>query len=161
MDFEVGKITRMCAGGGREIAAGETFHSVLIRDGADVKRLDYAQEAWSGPPADAIAAWTSVMPAREGGDKRKLAPSEVLLQLFHELADAPGQEDLRYVLTLMLIRRRIMRLEDTTSAGGAETMTLYCARDEQTYQVPAVMPEPARVDEIQNYLTGLLFAPTG
>ncbi|MGC3968235.1 MAG: hypothetical protein QM775_12945 [Pirellulales bacterium] len=101
------------------------------------------------------------MPQREESAKRKLAPSEVLLQLFHELAEQPGQEDMRYVLTLMLIRRRLMRLEDTTKENGVETMTLYCARDEQTYQVPAVAPDAARIDEIQNYLTGLLFAPAG
>lgn len=161
MDFDVSKTTRTCAASGREIAAGETYHSALVREGADVKRLDFAKEGWTGRPENAIADWVSVMPEREDSQKRKLAPSEVLLQLFHDLAEQPGQEDMRYVLTLMLIRRRLMRLEDTTTENGVETMTLYCARDEQTYQVPAVVPAAARVDEIQNYLTGLLFAPAG
>ena len=54
---------------------------------------------------------------------------------------------MRYVLTLMLIRRRLMRLEDTTTENGVETMTLYCARDEQTYRVPTVVPAVKPVHE--------------
>ncbi len=161
MDFDVAKSTRVCAVSGREIRAGETFHSVLLRDGAQVKRLDYAHDAWTEAPPDALATWTSVMPEREGSHKPKLAPSEVLLRLFGELGDDPAQHDLRYVLTLMLIRRRLLRLEDTKSADGAETLVLYCPRDEQTYEVAVVMPPEPRVQQIQDYLTGLLFAPAG
>ena len=161
MDFDVAKSTRVCAVSGREIRAGETFHSVLLRDGADVKRLDYAHDAWTGAPPEALAAWTSVMPEREGSHKPKLAPSEVLLRLFSELADDPAQHDLRYVLTLMLIRRRLLRLEETKSRDGVETLVLYCPRDEQTYEVAVAMPPEPRVQQIQDYLTSLLFAPAG
>lgn len=161
MDFEVGKSTRVCAVSGREIRAGETFHSVLLRDGADVKRLDYAHDAWTGAPPEALAVWTSVMPQREGSHKPKLAPSEVLLRLFGELGGDPSQHDLRYVLTLMLIRRRLLRLEETKSADGSETMVLFCPRDEQTYEVAVTTPAEPRVQEIQDYLTSLLFAPAG
>lgn len=159
MDFEVAKPTRTCAATGREIGAGETYYSALVRDGAEVKRFDYSQEAWSGPPPDAIGSWSSVMPEREGSTKKKLAPSEVLLQLFADLADDLDRSDLRYVLTLLLIRRRLMRLEETETVDGLETMVLYCPRDEQTYRVSVVMPDDARAQEIQDYLSGLLFAP--
>ena len=50
MDFEVQKFTRRCATTERELAAGEVFYSVLIAQGADVVRRDYAEESWEGPP---------------------------------------------------------------------------------------------------------------
>ena len=164
MDFEVVKSTRTCAVAGREIAAGETYYTVLSKDGAEVKRLDYSAEVWNGPPEDAIGWWKSVMPAREGSKKQKLAPSEVMLQLFAELEDSPEQYDLRYVLTLLLIRRRFMGFEKTGTEDeanpGAETIVLYCARDEQTYRVRVVDPSEARIAEIQDYLGKLLYAPS-
>ena len=43
--------------------------------------------------------------------KVKLAPNDVLLELFDELADRPEQQDLRYVLTLLLVRRRVLRFD--------------------------------------------------
>jgi len=170
MDFDVQKSTRTCAATSREITAGETYFSVLVREGADVRRLDYAEEAWPGPPANSLGWWKSTMPDREGAGKKKLAPSEVLLELFRELGDAPDRIDLRYVLTLLLIRRRLLRLEETVrdeavgegSPGGiasAETMVLYCPRDEQTYRVAVVEPDERRVEEIQAYLAQLLYAP--
>lgn len=161
MDFEVVKTTRTCAVSGREIAAGETYYTVLMRDGAQVKRLDYSADAWTGPPEESIGWWKSVMPAREGSKKQKLAPSEVMLQLFAELEDSPEQYDLRYVLTLLLIRRRLMRLEETVKEDDAtETMVLYCPRDEQTYRVRVVDPNERRVTEIQEYLGRLLYSPS-
>jgi hypothetical protein len=166
MEFDVQKSTRTCAATGREIAAGETYYSVLVREGADVRRLDYAEQSWPGPPENSLGWWKSTMPDRDGAGKKKLAPSEVLLELFRELGDAPDRSDLRYVLTLLLIRRRLLRLEETvrdeTSAPGTtagETMTLYCPRDEQTYHVAVVEPDERRVEEIQTYLAQLLYAP--
>ena len=165
MDFDVQKTTRTCAATAREIAAGETYYSVLVREGADVRRLDYAADAWPGPPENSLGWWKSTMPDREGAGKKKLAPSEVLLELFRELGDAPDRNDLRYVLTLLLIRRRLLRLEETTrdeTAAGTiagETMVLYCPRDEQTYHVAVVEPDERRVEEIQSYLAQLLYAP--
>src|SRR3954447_12544560 len=110
MDFEVQKTTRVCASTGREIAAGETFYSVLVREGVEVRRQDIAADAWTGPPADAVGWWKSTMTERDAKKGPKLAPSEVLLELFRELQDAAERGDLRYVLTLLLIRRRLLRL---------------------------------------------------
>lgn len=160
MDYDVHKTTRLCTTTGREIAVGESFYSVLVRDGAQVKRLDYAAEAWQGPPDDVIGWWKSTMGDRDV-KKPKMAPSEVLLELFRELQEGADRGDLRYVLTLLLIRRRLLRLEETThEADGSEMMVLYCPRDEQTYRVPTVEPTAARAAEIQDYLAQLLYAPT-
>jgi hypothetical protein len=160
MEYDLQKPTRTCADTGREIAVGETFYSIVTREGAELRRLDYSAEAWKGPPDEAIGWWKSVLGDREG-KKPKLAPSEVLLELFRELGDAPDRRDLRYVLTLLLIRRRLLRLEETVEeADGTETMVLYCPRDEQTYRTTIVVPDEARQREIQEYLTQLLYAPT-
>lgn len=159
MDYDIHKSTRTCATSGREIAAGETFYSVLVRAGAEVQRLDYSTEAWSGPPAEAIGWWKSVMDDREA-KKPKLAPSEVLLELFRELEGSPERADLRYVLSLLLVRRRLLRLEDTIrESPDVETMAMYCPRDEQTYRVKAVVPDERRTAEIQDYLAQLLYVP--
>lgn len=160
MDYDVHKTTRICAATQREIAAGEMFYSVLLREGAEVKRLDYAAEAWGGPPDEAIGWWKSVMGDRDA-KKPKAAPSEVLLELFRELEGSPERRDLRYVLTLLLVRRRLMRVEDTVREDdGGETLVLYCSRDEQTYRVPTVVPSAARAAEIQDYLAQLLYTPS-
>jgi hypothetical protein len=168
LDFEVQRSTRRCAATDRPLEPGELSYSVLEVNGADVVRKDYCSEAWTGPPESALGWWKARVP-EPTAKKVKLAPNDVLLELFDELADRPEQSDLRYVLVLLLIRRRVLRLDAPTEIVGTstrhanvesshETMSVYCPKRETTYSVPAVMPDPARIDEIQQQLSDLLIA---
>jgi hypothetical protein len=168
LDFEVQRSTRRCAATERPLAPGETCYSVLEVHGADVVRKDYCQEAWTTPSESAFGWWKMRIP-EPTAKKVKLAPNEVLLELFDEMADRHEQQDLRYVLTLLLIRRRVLRLdipadelaiESSRSIGQttAERMFLYCPKRDATYEVAVAMPEPARIDEIQQRLSDLLVA---
>ena len=112
MDFDVQRCSRRCAVTGRELQPGEWFYSALIPSGASVVRQDYSIEAWQGPPAEALGWWKSQIPTAET-KKTQWAPNDVMLELFDELAGQPDRSDLRYVLTLLLIRRRVFRLEET------------------------------------------------
>ena len=80
-----------------------------------------------------------------------------MLHFWDELAEQPDRQDMRYVLTLLLIRRRVFRLEEEKSSGqGRELLVVYCPRRETTYQVPAAVPEPPRIEQIQEELAALL-----
>ena len=109
LDFEVQRCTRRCAATDRALEPGDVCYSVLEMNGADVVRKDFCAEAWNGPPEAAFGWWRSRMP-EPTAKKIKLAPNDVLLELFDQLADRPDQQDLRYVLTLLLVRRRVLRL---------------------------------------------------
>lgn len=156
LDFEVQRCTRRCAATNREFAPGESFHSVLVAEGADVLRRDYCAEAWTGPPEKCIGWWKSRLPV-ETATKPRLAPNEVLLELFDRWADELDKQDARYVLALLLIRRRVMRLEDCEESTS-NVLQLYCPRTETTYQVAAVDPAAERIAEIQQELADLLYA---
>ncbi|MBX9790258.1 MAG: hypothetical protein K2Y37_15175 [Pirellulales bacterium] len=159
MDYDVQRCTRRCAATGRELADGETFYSVLLADGSAVRRVDYASEAWHGPPpGDTLGWWRSQMPTREQ-KKGRLAPNDVLLGYFHELEHQPDEADTRYVLALLLVRRRVLRLEETDpTPGGQHELVLYCPREDATYRVRDASPDEARVAEIQKRLSELLYA---
>jgi hypothetical protein len=161
IDYEIQRCTRHCAVTQRELAPGETFYSTLSADGSQVVRRDYSAEAWQGPPPGVLGWWKSRMPPR---DARKLhfAPNEVMLELLETLETRPEMDDMRYVLALLLIRRRVVRLEETEhDAAGREVSVLYCPRREATYRVATVMPSAERTIEIQQELSRLLFADAG
>jgi len=112
IDYEVQRCTRHCAVTGRELQPGETFYSTLSAAGAQVVRNDYSQESWQGPPEGILGWWKSHMPARDA-KKMHWAPNDVMLDLLETLESQPDKQDLRYVLALLLIRRRVVRLEET------------------------------------------------
>ncbi|HWC88423.1 MAG TPA: hypothetical protein VG433_02175 [Pirellulales bacterium] len=156
MDYNIEHSTRHCTTTGREFAEGEEYYSVVEDSGGTLRRRDYSAEAWPGPPAEALAWWKCRMLRREE-KKNRAAPSQVLLELFHQLADRADQRQLRYVLTLLMIRRRIFRLEETTrDARGVETVLVYCPRDDASYQVAVVDLDAAQVQAIQDELSRML-----
>jgi hypothetical protein len=167
LEFEVGRCTRRCAATDREIAPGETCYSLLKVEGADVVRVDLCSEAWTAAPQSALGWWKTIVP-QPAAKKIKLAPNDVLLELFDELADRNEQQDLRYVLALLLIRRRVLRLDLpvaplgaaslTTFANADDAMVVYCPKRDASYTVLATMPSPERIDEIQRQLSELLVA---
>jgi hypothetical protein len=167
LDFEVQRFTLRCAATDRPLAPGEECYSVLEAHGADVIRKDYCREAWPGPPPEGLGWWKTRVPVPTQ-KKIKLAPNDVLLELFDQLAEQPAHEDTRYVLALLLVRRRVFRLETPGEAmnGGAspgvqdggEGMFVYCPKREATYQVVAAMPNDQRIEEIQLQLSELLLA---
>ncbi|OHB81239.1 MAG: hypothetical protein A2W31_06630 [Planctomycetes bacterium RBG_16_64_10] len=156
MDFKVQCSTHRCASTRRRLNPGEPFCSVLVVEGAEVVRYDYCAAAWQGPPAGALGWWKSRVPT--GKPRRaQWAPNDVMLELFDQWDGQPDKEDLRYVLTLLLIRRRVLRLEDSPS-DQADPMQLvvYCPRREATYTVPSASLTEARIQEIQEELARLL-----
>jgi hypothetical protein len=158
MDFEVQRCTRHCHVTGRELQPNETFFSVLVSEGTAVVRRDYASEAWQGPPDGALGWWKSHLPSPQS-KRLHWAPNDVMLELLEELADQPDKLDMRYVLALLLVRRRVARLEEMErDEQGREVMVLYCPRRETTYHILSMTPSDERAREIQNELANLLFA---
>jgi uncharacterized protein YbaR (Trm112 family) len=66
---------------------------------------------------------------------------------------------MRYVLALLLVRRRVCRLEESKSDPQQhEMMVLFCPRREQEYRISVSIPSDTRIKEIQEELARLLFA---
>lgn len=161
LDYEIQRCTRHCHKTGRELSPGETFYTALLADGGAVVRHDFAAEAWDGPPERAIGWWKSHVPV---GDAKRAswAPNDVMLELFESLGAEPAQQDFRYVLTLLLIRRRVLRMDETErDPAGPEVLSLHCPKRETDYRVAVVMPTPEREAEIQRELERLLMSGGG
>ncbi|MDA0658278.1 MAG: hypothetical protein O2931_03710 [Planctomycetota bacterium] len=155
MEFEVKRLTKRCATTDQELRAGEVYFSALVQQGAEVVRQDFCSEAWQGPPTGTIGWWTGTVPSLET-TRTHWAPQDVMLHLFEELADQPDQADLRYLLTLLMIRRRILRVQNTENVGGSEFLIVHSAKLDQDIRVQVITPSPARKQVIHEYLQRLI-----
>jgi hypothetical protein len=159
MDYEIQRCARRCAATDTELSAGEEFYSVLVQNGAELVRQDYCVEAWSGPPEGSIAYWKSQMP-NPRAKRIGWAPNDVMLEFFEQLENEQEKADMRFVLALLLVRRRVLRQEDSLEdEQGQEVMVVYCPRRDTTYKVPVIAPDDeGRTRQIQDELAKLLFA---
>lgn len=155
-DFEIQRCTRQCAATGRELTPGETIYSALVQQGAQVVRVDYAEDQWQGPSDEVVGFWKSQIPTANAA-KMHWAPNDVMLHYFEQLADQPNKQDVRYVLGLLMIRRRILRLEESeTDDAGQEVLVLYCPRSENEHRMNVMQPDASRIASIQEELAALL-----
>lgn len=156
LDFVVQKFTRICAKTDAELKPGETFYSILVREGGETVRRDVSAKAWEGPPEDCVGWWKSEVPDPKS-NKLNWAPNDVMLHYFADTEDKPDQADLRYVLALLMIRRRIFRLEETrTNEAGEEVLALFCSKNETEYEVPVLDVSASRAAELQATVSELL-----
>jgi hypothetical protein len=156
MEYEIERSSKSCTATGREFAPGEEFYSVLVAEGSELKRCDYSIEAWHGPPEGAIGWWKSQMPGQHAR-RAHWAPNDLLLNFFDELGQQPDKQDMRFVLALLLVRRRVMRLEEEQrDDAGQERLVLYCPRRDAQYEVVSMTLDRGRMDEIQQVLAKLL-----
>jgi hypothetical protein len=158
LDFEIQRCTRRCAKTDREFGPGEWFYSVLISEGSEIVRRDYCTDAWDDPPEDAIGWWKSQMP-EANARRSNWAPNDVMLDYFQQLDGQADKADVRYILALLMARRRILRLEENeVDQNGGEFLVLFCPRNEVEYRVAVARPDAARAEEIQEELAQLLLS---
>jgi hypothetical protein len=125
-----------CARTGRELQPGERFFSVIFDRGAHLVREDYSSQAWQGPPADAFSFWMSRVPPRDQG-KRLHIDEELLLDCFQRLVEGsePKKVHFRYILALLLMRRKRLKFEEMRLENGQEHLLLRCPRTRAMHRV--------------------------
>lgn len=138
--YHVPRTTGVCARTGRELSPGEPVVAALIeltddeREairrarpddpalGLGLRRIDVAAEAWEagdrpGPEA-VFSYWKTAVP--EPNAKPKLFVDDAsLLQLLVRLEDAEGDERVafRFVLALILLRKKLLRFDGSETRG--------------------------------------------
>jgi hypothetical protein len=156
LDYEFQRCSRRCSVTERDLKNGEDCYSVLWAEGAEIVRRDYSAEAWQGPPENSLGWWKSTVVDPNAG-RPHWAPNDVMLNYFERLAEDPSAEDARYVLALLLVRRRVLRVEGTEKdALGRVTLLLHSSRSESQYHAAEVVPTPERAAAIQQQLAELL-----
>jgi len=94
-----------------------------MAEGEGLERRDFSLQAWEGGhrPERLFSFWRTVVHAPH--ERRKiLVDDDVLLDLFHRLAeDARAQrEAFRFVLGLILMRKRLLRFDGRRQEGERE-----------------------------------------
>jgi hypothetical protein len=129
IDYQIQPSTRRCSLTGREIRPGERYYSVLLEEAGKFVRKDYSAEAWQGPPEDAFSFWMGRL-ATPQGKRRQPIDDEMLLECFQRLEGQleASRVRFRYVVALLLLRRRRLKLEQTRQDGPQEVLDLRCTR---------------------------------
>jgi hypothetical protein len=136
VEYQIQSGQRQCCITGRMLEPGDLCYSVLVEDGSRLVRRDYSAEAWQGPPPEAVGYWQSRVPARDQ-TRRPVIDDDVLMDCFTRLAGEaePAQLSFRYVVALLLMRRKRLKFEDVRVEEGREVLCLRCPQTKATHDV--------------------------
>lgn len=136
VDYQFKSIGKTCAATGQPLKPGTRCHSVLVDRDGQMLRLDFSDEGWNGPPEDAVGEWVTVMPDDQSHEK-EIDPDS-LMTCFEQMCEDPNpaQDQMRYVLAVLLLQKRRLRLEGSrTDEDGNGFLQLHGVRGEGEFEI--------------------------
>lgn len=155
-DWEIARGTGRCAISGHDFIEGESYYAALLEGPAGLERRDYALDAWTGPPEGAVCYWRARVPVR---DKKPAAiDTELLTHLFLRLEDEPSEtsQQFRFVLGLLLMRKKLLRFEQTVRDTEREYWQMRLLSDQSLHQVLNPRLTGEHVDRLSQQLLAIL-----
>ena len=124
--YDTGRPHGLCAVCGGVIAPDEKFMACLRETSIGFERADCMTACWDKlDRATVIAFWKTTMPRPEA--RRKVfVDDEVLAALFERLAEVtePSKLNFRFVLGLILMRKRLLVYEGSRKDGDREIWSM-------------------------------------
>ncbi len=152
-DWQMPRPGSGCCTCAREFGTGEAFRVCLHETPAGYERRDYCATCSPAGGAEVIATWKTRRPPPAPKKGPSFDPAAIF-RFFQRLegADGPGQVQLRFVLALLLWRKKILRLERSVAGGAREEWEFSERGSDATHRV--IRPELAD-DELER-LSGQL-----
>ncbi len=175
-DWEVAKTQGVCVGCGQSFEPRQEYFAALVEEseqtaqaaegqgqkekseaGAGFERRDYCAECWQRESPQTFCFWKTSVP--EPTEKKKLlVDDEVLLDFFERLerAGERAKINFRFVLALILMRKRILKYEQTQLRDGQEIWIMGQVREQTKHEVVNPRLDDAQIEEVSEQLSAIL-----
>ena len=157
--YEVSRPQGVCAVTGNPIGADEKFMAALRETPMGFERVDVSMPAWPDfDRKDVVAFWQTTMPKTEA-KKKLFVDDEVLCGLFERLAEVtePAKVNFRFVLGLILMRKRLLVYENThKNDQNRDVWTMRFKGKEQTLDMVDPHLDESQMKEVSGQLSEIL-----
>lgn len=148
-----------CATTGRPFVEGETVHTALYwKDGA-YQRVDVSEEAWAQRNENIapLSAWKFAYEPPPPAPPEALKKDDAESLLRHLLQENdPAKRNARYILTLMLERKRILKMIDRQKNGDQTILIYEHLTSGETWFIEDPHLKLAELEPVQNEVAALL-----
>jgi len=162
MDWNIQQPNRECCACGKEFEEGELYFSALFDTGEGFDRKDHCPTCWetAGAQKQAFSFWKTHAPTKQE-DRKLFVDNDLLFDFFLRLSEEKGQQPdhktkFRYILALILMRKRKLRFVDVVRDNAAEHLILRCPKEDRRFKVldPGLTEEEA--DTVKDDLSQIL-----
>jgi hypothetical protein len=132
-EWEVDKPLGQCYSTGRKIEPGEEYFGALVEVEEGLQRRDFCADYWESEKPSVFCYWKSRFPHPD--EKKQLfVDDNMLMSFFERLENETEREKLnfRFVLALILMRKRLLKYDATRDEDGKEIWRLRIVGDKST-----------------------------
>jgi hypothetical protein len=161
-EYNISKTSGQCASCKEPMVADQEFMATVRETEDDFVREDYCIQCWDAQPRqsgpDMLGVWRSRVPQPE--QKKKLfVDDELLVNFFQRLegAEEPAKINFRFVLALVLMRKRVLVYDRMTKgAEGNETWSMHFKGSDQVHQVVDPRMNEEQIAAVSQHLGQIL-----
>lgn len=156
-EWNISKPSGICCGNGNEIQPGQEYYGALVEGEEGLERKDFSAEYWESSKPEVYCYWKSIMADPE--EKKKIfIDDDMLVAFFERLENETEQEkvDFRFVLTLVLMRKRILKYLSSRIEDGKEIWKLrHVPRKEEVEVVNPELDE-SRIESLESQISQIM-----
>lgn len=159
-DYGIDRKIETCGACGKSFAENQPLVSGLYEGGAGFVRKDFCLDCWNEELGrDCLGHWRTKNAVEE--QKRRFVDDEIIFSFFEKLVEAEDESkaDFRYVLALILMRKRWLKLQGLDRDGGTVRMVLRCPRRDAVYKVEERRLSPEEMEHLNDEVARLFTMP--
>jgi hypothetical protein len=156
-EWEINKPLGQCYGTERKIESGEEYFAALVETAEGLQRRDFCADYWESQKPDVFCYWKTRLP--EPGQKKQLFVDDQMLMAFFERLEKetePEKINFRFVLALILMRKRILKYDDTRTEDGHEIWRLRIVGEKQIVEVINPHLDEEQIEQLSSQIGEIL-----
>lgn len=157
-DWEIARTSGQCSHCQNQLAEQQEYMAVLYDHEGQFVRVDTCLECWTDQMADeCFSYWKTRIPKRQE-KKRTFVDDDVLINLFLRLADEeePERINFRFVLALILMRKRKLKYENSRKADDREYWQMRLTGSQDMHDVLNPRLDDEKIVQVQQQLGAIL-----
>lgn len=155
--WEIDKPLGHCYGTGKKIEFGEEYFGALVETEQGLKRRDFCFDYWHNEKPNVFCYWKTRL-SHPGQKKTRFVDDDMLMAFFDRLEKESEQEKInfRFVLALILMRKRRLKYESTEVEGDKEIWRLRITGDKETVDVINPHLDEVQIEQLSSQIGEIL-----
>jgi hypothetical protein len=157
--WDIYKPSGECAATGTKIEFGDEYYGALVDSEEGLIRKDFCAAYWDQEKPDVYCHWKTRLP-HPNQKKKVFVDDEMLMAFFDRLENDDDQErvNFRFVLALILMRKRRLKYDNSVIREGHEIWTLRVTGEKRQVEVDNPHLDEAQIEQLSQQMSQVLNA---
>ena len=156
-EWDINKPLGECCGTGETIEAGQEYVGALVDTPDGLIRRDFSTGYWEEQKPEVYCYWKTRLPDAEE-KKQMFIDDDMLMTFFERLVDETDQEkvNFRFVLAMILMRKRRLKYDATEMDGQAEIWRLRVVGSKDVAKVVNPHLDEGQIEQLSSQIGQIL-----